>query len=260
MKKNTIFLILLALGFVGKTYSQVTFSPTIYTAEDQVTLTVDVTGTPMAGQAEAFIWIFSNPTNGTGPQNNGTVNGAWGSSSDQAKLTAAGTNRWSFTFTGTTLFGLTPGELKEFGFLLKSRNGSLQTPDYKPYKFDPLVFTATMLRVFPAKVGQDDAITVNFDQNLAASVNEQRMTPTTVTVTVFDQNSAQFGMPITLNVRSLGNKMFSAVFIPTRSYTLTTGTRLTRFRYRFNGTVPSASGGTTNVSSSEGETPLVEMK
>lgn len=260
MKKIAFFLILLTLGFIGKTFSQVTFSPAIYTAEDQVTLTVDVTGTPMAGQAEAFIWIFSNPTNGTGPQNNGTVNGAWGSSSDQAKLVAAGTNKWSFTFTGTTLFGLTPGELKEFGFLLKTRNGSLQTQDYKPFKFDPLVFTATMLRVFPAKVGQDDVITLNFDQNLAVSVDEQRMTPTTVTVTVFDQTSSQFGTPITLNVRSLGNKMFSSVFIPTRSYILPTGSKLTKFKYRFNGIVPSISGGTTNVSSSEVETPLVEMK
>ena len=50
------------------------------------------------------------------------------------------------------------------------------------YKFVPLVFTPTELRVFPAQVDTSDVVSLNFDQSLATSTNEQRMTPDSVTV------------------------------------------------------------------------------
>src|SRR3954464_4184670 len=152
------------------------FTPATFTAEDEVTMTIDVSGTPMAGQPEAYIWIWANP-GGVGPAPNGTVNGDWTNSTPAAKLTAAGTNKWTFKFTGTTLFGLAPADLHDFGFLIKAKDGSKQTSDYKPFSFDPLVFIPTMLRIFPSKVDKDDVVTLNFDQSLGTSVNEQRMTP-----------------------------------------------------------------------------------
>lgn len=140
--------VLTALGV----HAQVTFSPSVFTAIDEVTITVDVTGEPMAGQPEAFLWIFANLKGGGATD--GVTNGSWGSSAPAAKMTSLGGNKWSYKFTGTEMFGKTPAELVEFGLLLKSKDGGKQTKDYKFYKFDPLIFTPTLMRVFPAKVAQ----------------------------------------------------------------------------------------------------------
>ncbi len=234
------------------------FVPSSFTAEDQVTLTIDVSGTGMAGAAEAFIWIFSNP-NGTGGVN-GTVNGDWTNSSNAAKMTAAGTNKWSFTFIGTVLFGQAPAQLKSFGFLVKKKDGSAQSPDYKPFNFDPLVFTPTLFRVFPSKVGVDDVVSVNFDRTYGVSVNEQRMTPTTATITMYDDNGAQVGTPLTIPVRSFASTIWTATFIPSSNFTPATGRKLFKFKYKFNGTVQDASGNSILVSSSESEIVFTTMQ
>jgi len=258
MKKIILSLIgLLVIGMVAN--AQVTFSPGSFTGEDQVTLTVDVTGTPMAGQSEAYIWIWANP-NGVGPGPNGTVNGDWSNSSTAAKMTAAGTNKWSFTFTGTTLFGLTPGDLHDFGFLVKSRDGSKQSPDYKPFAFDPLVFTPTKLRVFPSKVGRDDVVTVNYERTLGSSVDENRMTPVSVTITMYDETNATVGAPLVINARSTSDNIWSASFIPTMSFTAGAGHKLKKFTYHFNGTVLNPSGGTQTATTSDASVDFTEMK
>jgi hypothetical protein len=259
MKKIILLLfIVFTACFTGN--AQVTFSPGTFTAEDQVTLTVDVSGTPMAGQSEAYIWIWANP-GGVGPAPNGIVNGAWGSSSASAKMTGAGTNKWSFTFTGTTLFGLTAGELHDFGFLVKAKDGANgQTQDYKPFLFDPLIFTPSKLRTFPSKVGRDDVVTVNFEKTLGTSTDEQRMTPVTVSITMFDETNAPVGSVLTVPVRKTGDNIWSASFIPTNSFTAGTGHKLKKFTYHFNGTVLTPTGGTQNVSSADASVDFVEMK
>lgn len=244
-----------------------TFSPAIFTAEDQVTLTVDVSGTPMAGEADAYIWIFSNTSidrsnaalSAQYPAADGTTNTNWGDSPATAKMTAAGTNKWSFTFIGTQIFGQSPAQLKDFGFLVKTKTGSKQTQDYKPNFFDPLVFTATMLRVFPAKVSKSDIVTVNFDRSLGGTVNEQRMSPASATITAYDETGAQVGTALTIPVRVFASNIWAATFIPTDHFTPDAGHELTKFRYKFNGTVLDISGGTVNVSSAEQEVTFTKM-
>lgn len=262
MKKFLSIIFLTFSAFALK--AQVTFSPATFTAIDPVTLTVDVTGTPMAGETEAYIWIFANPSvpdNTAGfPKPDGKVNGAWGNSADAAKLTNVGGNKWKFSFTATELFGITPAQLKDFGFLVKTKTGSKQTPDYKPYAFEPLIFTPTKFRVFPAKVSQDDVVTIVFDKSLATTTNEQRMAPTTVTVTVIDDANAPVGTPLTLTVRAMENNLWGASFIPTRSYTLPAGKKLIKFRYTFNGTVLDTNGTRITVSSTEAEVPFSDLK
>lgn len=257
MKKLFYLLTLAAISLVGRAQNP-TFSPGSFTAEDQVTLTIDVTGTPMAGATDAYIWIFSNPglTGGV----DGLVNGSWTNSSDAAKMTAAGTNKWSFTFIGTTLFGRSPAELTSFGFLLKKKDGSAQTPDYKPFFFDPLVFTPSMLRIFPAKVGPDDVTTLNFDQAYAGTVDEKRMAPKTVTITMFDNTSTQVGTPLTIPVINTGSTIWSGSFIPSVSFTAPGGRTLLKFRYKFNGTVLDNMGVPSTVSSAETEVSFTAMQ
>lgn len=257
MKKILSLILFIAAGIMAKAQNP-TFVPGTFTAEDQVTLTIDVTGTGMAGATEAFIWIFSNPDVGGGA--NGVTNGSWTNSSNAAKMTAAGTNKWSFTFTGTTMFGQSPAQLKSFGFLVKKKDGSAQTPDYKPFAFDPLVFTPTMLRVFPSKVGADDVVTLNFDRTYGVTVNEQRMTPSTVTITMLDDLSMTVGAPLTIPVTKKAATIWSGSYIPSMSFTPGAGRKLNKFRYKFNGTILDPSGATMNVTSSETEFTFTTMQ
>lgn len=263
MKKLLSILTLTFFAFAAK--AQVTFSPASFTAIDPVTLTVDVTGTAMAGESEAYIWIFSNPSvsgSTTFPNRDGSVNGSWGNSSDAAKLTNVGGNKWRFSFTGTELFGLTPAQLKDFGFLLKTKTGSKQTPDYKPFAFDPLIFTPTMLRVFPAKVGQDDVVTVVFDKSLATTLNDTRMTPAKAVITLEGVNASgtSFSATYEVTVRQMSTNMWGASFIPTRLHPLTAGQMLVKFKYKFDGTVLDTNGAPITVSGTSAEVNFSDLK
>lgn len=266
MKKTLFAILMLCSLSVQRTNAQVTSSPLIYTAIDEVTITVDVTGTPMAGEANAFIWIFSNPdatdaeAATTRPKKDGVVNGAWGNSSDAAKMTAAGTNKWSFTFKGNELFGLPPSQLVSYGFLVKAKDGSKQTPDYKPFKFDPLVFVPTKMRVFPNKVGATDVIGVNFDQSLTNVTDEQRMMPVSVTVILEGPGNVVLGTKV-IALKKESTTIWAAYFIPTYTFGVTEAQASGgRFRYKFNGTIPGANGAVLNVSTEEVTVPLIMLK
>ena len=239
------------------------FVPSTFTAEDSVTITVDVTGTPLAGQTEVYIWIFAfKTTDPGGAATDGSVNGSWSNSNPSGKMTSLGGNKWRFGFTsGAVLFGLTPAELTHgFGFLVKTKDGSKQTSNFQVFNFDPLVFIPSMLRIFPAKVDKDDVITVNFDKSMGGTVDEQRMTPVSATVTMYDETGNQVGNPLTITVKKTDNTIWSGSFIPSMSFTASAGHQLGKFRYKFNGTVLNASGAPVTVSSSETEIVFTALK
>ncbi|WP_199118190.1 hypothetical protein [Pedobacter sp. ASV28] len=233
-------------------FSQVTFSPVTFTAEDEVTITLDVTGTPLAGIDDIYIWTFSN--DGVGGGKDGLVNGQWGNSSDAAKFTKIATNKFTFKFTGTTLFGQSPAELINFGFLAKTKDGSKQTPDYKPYKFDPLVFVPTQFRVFPAKLDQTDMATVYFHQDLATEQSLQRLFDVKVTIVFYDAAGNEFARRVDMIAKKETDKLYAYSFIPDRLVTIPSGTVLSKFSYQFTGNLKDANGGNTATSG-----PVVEV-
>ncbi len=233
-------------------FSQVTFNPASFTAEDEVTLTLDVSGTSLAGIDDIYIWIFSN--DGVGGGKDGLVNGQWGNSSEAAKFTKVATNKFTFKFTGTTLFGQSPAELINFGFLAKTKDGSKQTQDYKPYKFDPLVFSPSQFRVFPAKLDQTDMATVYFHQDLATEQSLQRLYDVKVTITFFDAGGNEFAKKVDIVAKKESDKLYAYSFIPEKLITLPSGTRLSKFSYQFSGNLRDANGG--NVASYG---PVVEV-
>lgn len=260
--KKIFFSIISFLAFGLMAQAQVTFTPGTFTAEDQVTLTVDVTGNrggSMENQPEAYIWIFAN-VSGRGTPTDGVVNTAWSNSPAAAKMTKIGPNRYTYTFTPTAMFGRAPGELFDFGFLVKAKDGSRQTDDFKPFAFDPLIFTPNKLRIFPLKVGREDVVTMNFEPRLGSTVEEQRMTPVSATVTMYDNTGAQVGSPLNINAQQTSDGIWSATFIPVNSFTAPAGRKLQRFTYKFNGTVFSTTGAPQTVSSSEASVEFIEMK
>jgi hypothetical protein len=266
MKKILLYLLLLGssqLAMAQCEFTNFTISPASYTAEDEITLTMDFTGTNMAGETDLYLWTWSNKDAGAGfPGKDGSTNTAWGNSPPAAKLTPVPgqPNKFTYKMTGTVIYNQIPGELKHFQFLAKTQSGSKQSCDSKKNVFDPLVFVPTMLRIFPAKVGQNDVVTLFFHQELAASVNEQRMTPATATVEVFDDAGASAGAPLSLPVTKVGDKLYRAAFIPTRSYTPAAGKKFVRFTYKFNGTVRNENNVEVTVSTGTTEVGLTTMK
>lgn len=221
---------------------KVTFSPATFTAEDEVTITLDITGiSALAGQTSLYIWAFSN--DGVGGGKNALVNGEWGSSSEAAKMTMVSANIFQYKFTGTTFFGQSPAELINFGFLAKTKDGSKQSPDFKPYKFDPLVFTPSQFRLFPAKIDYSDMATIYFHQDLATDVNLQRMYNVKVNLVFYNEaGNAVVGSKAAIVAKKESNVLYSYSFIPERVITIPAGTKLGKFSYQFVGNVKDANG------------------
>jgi hypothetical protein len=266
MKKILLYLLLLGssqLAMAQCEFTNFTISPASYTAEDEITITIDVTGTSLAGESDLYIWTWANKEAGAGfSEYLGTTNTEWGNSPAAAKMTqvAGQPNKFTYKLTGIVIYNTSPGQLKHFQFLAKTKNGGKQSCDSKKNAFDPLVFVPTMLRIFPSKVGQNDVVTLFFHQDLAASVNEQRMTPATATVEVFDDAGASAGAPLNLPVTKVGDKLYRVAFIPTRSYTPAAGKKFVRFTYKFNGTVRNENNVEVTVSTGTAEVGLTTMK
>ena len=240
MKK--IFLLIIAcFGTIWASgQGKVTLIPAGFTAEDEVTITLDITGTDMAGANDVYIWAFSN--DGVGGGKDASTNGQWTSSSEDARMTKIAANLFTFKFTGTTLFGQSPAELINFGFLGKSKDGAIKTPDYKPYKFDPMVFSPSQFRIFPAKLDGTDMATVYFQQDLASDVNLKRMSNIKVNLSFYSESDALVGSKQAIVTKKESAILFSYSFIPGRLISVPGGTRLVKFSYQFTGTVKDAGG------------------
>lgn len=239
--KKILLLIIYCFGAIWASgQGKVTFSPATFTSEDEVTITLDVTGTELAGANDVYLWAFSN--DGVGGGKDASTNGQWGASSPSAKFTKTATNIFTFKFTGTILFGQSPAELINFGFLAKNVDGSKKTPDYKPFKFDPLVFTPGQFRLFPAKLDNTDMATVYFHQNLATDINLQRMTNIKVNLSFYNEAGSVVGSKQGIATVKESAILFSYSFIPDRVITVPAGTKLGKFTYQFSGTVKDAGG------------------
>lgn len=242
------YLFLLApVFFISSARAQVvTIIPATFTAEDEVTVRIDLTGTPVAASPQPYLWIWCETNSGGG--NDGITNGTWGSSSESAKLTRVGAtgNVWEIKFIGTTMFNRTPGELKQFGFLIKCKDGSCQTTDQKWFKFDPLIFIEGEFRNFPAKVAQNDVITVYHNKSLSGDVNIQRMTETSISVTLFDQSNAPIQTINNIAVRIEG-ALAAGSFVPENLVALPPGVTIKRVEYKFKGTGLNTSGASVPV-------------
>jgi hypothetical protein len=174
--RKLIFLIIVLSGFL-KVNAQ-TAAPTFIVTPSEVdaltenvTITFDVTGSAVAGLTDVYIWSWCpqlNPSEMLLCYEGSAAN--WGSISPNAKLTPVPGNANKFklslpktvtragvsvTFNNIAeLFGVgdTPGKIKEFGFLLRSQDGSKQTPGDLITKISllPLTFEASY-QDFPCK-------------------------------------------------------------------------------------------------------------
>lgn len=165
MKKIYLIIATVIMSLNGIAQSA-SVNPTSFTAEDQITITFDLTGQTLGSSNEdVFIWGFVPGCCGSPLNDQGGF--GWGNSNPLAKCTRIGTtNRFTFTLTPTTYMNRTAAQIgSTFGCLAKNQSGSRQTADFV-FPVDPLTFTPSVFRSFPSKITQDDVVTFYLDKNL----------------------------------------------------------------------------------------------
>src|SRR5688572_19360601 len=135
MIKQTALWILFACPCIALAQESInpTIAPWFFSADTEITVTYDVTGTPLANLSEAFAWVWIpgksidskynvNPANGDPTKTNNVK--------FQKSVTSAKT-LFSFTFVPSSLFVGDISSETQFGVLLKGNDWSNgQTTDY----------------------------------------------------------------------------------------------------------------------------------
>lgn len=160
--------------------SAVTVTPAVYTAEDSITVTVDLSGTCMAadGVAAMKVWMFSPGCCGAITQGdfcNDTYNGAVLNGRNAVSL---GNNRWSYSLRMTTVLDRPAAQIASFGIIFKASdrnpctnpgNGNRQTQDLILVP-QPLVFVERVARLFPRQCTDEDVVTLYVNRALSANL------------------------------------------------------------------------------------------
>lgn len=166
MKKILFLITVMVASFNSFSQATASVSPSSFTAEDQITITIDLSSVALGTSNEdVYIWGFVPGCCGSPLNDQGGF--GWGNSNPAAKFTRIGTSqKFTYTLTPTTYMNKTAAQIgAQFGFLAKNQNGSRQTQDFI-YAVDPLTFNPTVFRPFPAKFTQDDVVTFFMDKNL----------------------------------------------------------------------------------------------
>jgi hypothetical protein len=111
---------LMAAGRIAEIWTQ----PAVFSADEQVTIYFDVTGTDLEGESNGiylWAWYPSEPDANH-----------WTNPSDFAALTKVDGNVWKMTMTPTTYFSKKATEISSFYGLLKNKDGSKVTDAFAP--------------------------------------------------------------------------------------------------------------------------------
>lgn len=214
----------------------VTTSPSSFTAEDVVTITIDVSAVGnLAGRSPLYMWTWN-------PGNPAPGNGDWTNSNEARRLTNVGPNKWAITFKPTEFYGKPPSEITKIEFLVKAKDasGDLKTNDIA-LLVDPLVYTPTVFRTFPKFIGKNEIITAYLDQPISTDLVTTRMNPTTAEISIFN-GSTQVGTTKTVNLKNEGNKLWSYTFFPPSLFNLSASAIVDRFKIKFKGTILDVNG------------------
>lgn len=213
----------------------VTFDPVEFTAEDQVTMTIDMTGTNLdkskySGSIYTWFFIMEGCSSGCdAPSNENPA----GDLAEPARLIPTGTeNVYTLTFVATALFNKTPGEILKIGFLFKGKDWSDGQTSDMSVDVVPLEFVPVPLRTFPANFEQTDVVTFYFDQThkdvnstMAALTEVYMYTDVTLTDDTFIQLVSwdDVGNTPSQMFTSEGDGIFTLTMVPFDFYQLEAG-------------------------------------
>ncbi|MFN4892854.1 MAG: hypothetical protein ACK5G0_03720 [Bacteroidota bacterium] len=247
MKKYLILFIAVFFSFSLKAQTSgavVTTIPANFTALDQVKIIVDVSAVGnLAGRAPLYIWTWN-------PGDPAPGNGSWDNSNEARRMTPEGPNKWSWTITPAEYYNVAPGSVTKLQFLVKAKDGTgdKKTDDIT-LNVAPLVFTPTEFRSFPAAAGQNELLTIYFDQNLATDVPTSRMNPLQAEAKLFNTSGSQVGATKLFPLTALGNKLYSFACLPKTDFVIPAGTQINKMTVTYKGTLLNTNGAPINVSS-----------
>jgi hypothetical protein len=230
MKK--IILSVLMFLCVCVAYAQkVNISPSSFTAKDQITIEVDVTGTAVAGIEPLYIWMWSD--GGDAP------NGNWTSSLESQVMTKVRTNVWSITMIPTEFYKKSAASIGEkIGFLVKAKDGTGdKKTDNLGSPVNKIVEGPQAFRVFPSNFTENDVVTIVYDQKLEENKDFQKITEIFIYTKADVKNAAgnilewersfekgkdwgEVGDTPKLKMKSEGNGIYSLTFVPKLFYAL----------------------------------------
>ncbi|MBL6449100.1 hypothetical protein JMN32_22505 [Fulvivirga sp. 29W222] len=251
MMKNILKILLLALLPLAGTAQTVTTSPGVFTAEDEVTLTVDVSGTSLAGYT-GDVWIWAWIAEGCSSSCDAPTNidPAGGANTEGAKVTRDETNSdvYRITFTPVDFFGKAPSEIGKIGLKLKSQSwgDGKQSDNDLTVAVQPLVFIPSENRTFPVKFTEEDVVTLFFDQNLTSSSGMKSVAEVYAYLFVSGQNAdgtdfqdvvkaqwSEVGSTPELKLLDRGDGLYSISLIPKAFFDVAEGATITKIGYIF---------------------------
>lgn len=266
MKKLLIISIMMLGGiFVNaQNCDQATYftEPASFTAEDEVTVFVDLSACSyLASLDEVYIWIFV--PDGPGPEGVGGNGDFCNGSNPELLMTDEGNDVWSFTFVPTDLFDATPAEIgDQIGFIPKEFAACKGVGDQTENLYlvvDPLEFIPTESRTFPAKFGEQDFVTLYYNQSLAENSAmadlEEIYVYTWANGTDADGNSIgdvakvawpEVGTTPELMMTNEGDGVFSLTFDMRTFYPVEEGTTITQINYIYRNQEGTVQSGTFN--------------
>lgn len=216
-----IILVCVSLGSVANAQTYTT-NPPSFTAEDNVTITVDVTGTSLANYAgDVWMWAWISEGCSSGCDAPTNVDPA-GAAAANALMTRVSANVYRITFKPTEFYNRAPSEIKKIGFKLKSIswNDGKQSDNDIIISVEPLVFTPKVNRIFPTKVTNNDVVTLYLDQSVATNLDLKYQTGNfTVDITAYDAEGDEVGTAIeNRTLVNSGNGLHYVRILPTYTF------------------------------------------
>ncbi|MEQ8924347.1 MAG: hypothetical protein RLO81_00965 [Fulvivirga sp.] len=252
--KRTLFILLISFLSLDSIGQLVKTSPAVFTAEDEVTFTIDATASSddrLVGYTQdVWAWVFISDgcsANCDAPTN---INPAGGEETEAAKMTRSEDNPdvYSITFVPTEFLGKDPGEIREIGFVLKSRDwgDGIQTQDFT-VTVTPIEFVPSENRTFPSKFTQEDVVTLFLDKSFLTDDSSIKNLEDIYVYLFYDVVRAggafesdvafvawpEVGNTPSLNMTDRGDEVFSLTFIPNELLGLNQGDEITSIKYIF---------------------------
>lgn len=250
--KKYLFLLFSLVTICYEGYSQsLTTDPPAFTPDDEVTFTIDVTGSTLEDKTvDVYAWVWRlAPGGGDAPTN---VNPAT-PAQEAAKMTRSSENPNIYTiqFVPKDFIGVASTELTRMGIIAKGPSWTDgQTPNFEIDLLPP-VFSSPVVRIFPTQFTAQDIVTVFYDSNLEEDPAMQEAGEYYLHTTIegLDVNGvpldpANYLLPIDAKTKliSMENGVYRITFIPDTFFTLNEGDVITKLLYR----VQNADGSLTN--------------
>lgn len=233
-----------------------------------VTIIFDVTGTPMEGQTEAYLWSWAE-----GGGNMDICGPDWGGIYPAAKLqpVEGEPNKYKLELPYTTeikgetvtfsnfadLFSSTiaPGKLLHVGFMLRSLDGSKQTDGDMAcdLRLSPLNFEDKEFRTFPSAVSLKDVVTVYLNPVLSGNNRVKLMQQVKISIDFLDGEGASVYKTSATEIQKDERGCWKYTFLPAQAIVLPAGKVLSdivKFKTTFEGKLGNSQGGSTEVDAS----------